>query len=114
MCIDSMLRKYAAAVRARAAKTLLVAGSALLVSLPSAALAQTQTVCGPEVKEEIVKALAGVGTRSEAEKLAVEAELYAKYQFCAQDGAACHRPSTSRRASAVRASPTLAASTTRR
>ena len=31
--------------------------TALLVSLPSAALAQGQTVCGPEVKAEIVKAL---------------------------------------------------------
>ena len=58
-------------------------GSALLLSLPAAA--QAQTVCGPEVKEEVAKALAGVEGGSEAETLAVEKELYAKYQGCAQD-----------------------------
>ena len=36
---------------------MLAVSTALLVSLPSAALAQGQTVCGPEVKAEIVKAL---------------------------------------------------------
>ncbi len=43
----------------------------MLLSLPSAALAQGQTVCGLEVKQEIVKALAGV---PDADKLAVEKE----------------------------------------
>jgi hypothetical protein len=62
---------------------LLALGSALLVSLPTAA--QSQTVCGPEVKQEIAKALASIEGASETEKLAFEKELYAKYQFCAQD-----------------------------
>ena len=71
------------AVRSRAARILLAASAVVLVSLPSAAQAQSETVCGPEVKEEVVKALAGVDG-AEAE-LAVEKELYAKYQFCTQD-----------------------------
>ena len=53
MCVDSMLRRYRS----------LVLGSAVLVSLPSAALAQSQTACGPEVKEEVAKALASVDGR---------------------------------------------------
>jgi len=70
-------------VRTRAARILVTIGSALLVTLPSAALAQT--VCGPEVKEEVAKALAGVEDASDADKLAVEKYLYARYQACAQD-----------------------------
>ena len=53
-------RVYRHGVRSRATRILLTVGSALLVSLPQAALAQTSTVCGPEVKEEVVKALAGL------------------------------------------------------
>jgi hypothetical protein len=68
------------------AKRVLLAGAALLaVSLPTSALAQTATVCGPEVKAEIVKALSAVATASDAQKLALEKELYTKYQFCKQD-----------------------------
>jgi hypothetical protein len=68
------------------AKRVLLAGAALLaLSLPTSALAQTGTVCGPEVKAEIVKALSAVATASDAQKLALEKELYTKYQFCAQD-----------------------------
>ena len=75
MCVDSMLRKYRS----------LVLGSALLVSLPSAAFAQSQTYCGPEVKEEVAKVLGSVADASDEEKLSVEKELYAKFQVCAQD-----------------------------
>jgi hypothetical protein len=77
-----MLEKY---VWSHATRTLLAVGSALVVSLPSAALAQTATVCGPEVKEEVVKALASAEGASDEEKLALEKDLYAKYQYCAQD-----------------------------
>jgi hypothetical protein len=73
------------AVRSRAARMVLTLSSALLVSLPSAALAQTQTVCGPEIKEEVVKALASVENAPEAQKLALQKALYTKYQFCTQD-----------------------------
>jgi hypothetical protein len=68
-------------VRVRAA--LVTMGSALLMSVPSAAVAQT--VCGPDVKEEVAKALAAVENSSDDEKQAVEKELYAKYQACARD-----------------------------
>jgi hypothetical protein len=44
-----------------------------------AALAQSQTVCPPEVKEEVAKAL---DAAPEAEKPAVEKALYSKYQYC--------------------------------
>ena len=86
MTIDSMSRNYLTDVRLGAARILLAVSSALLVSLPPAALAQAQTVCGAEVKEEVVKALASVEDASDAQKQAVENELYAKYyQYCAQD-----------------------------
>jgi hypothetical protein len=81
--IISIVRMSRADVRARAARILVTLGTTLLVTLPSAALAQT--VCGPEVKEEVAKALAAVENSSEDEKQAVEKELYAKYQACARD-----------------------------
>ena len=71
--------------RVRAKRILLAAGAVLAVSLPAPALAQTTTVCGPEVKEEIAKALTAAEGASAATKLALEKELYTKYQFCAQD-----------------------------
>ena len=64
---------------------LLAAGAVLAVSLPSPAQAQTSTVCGPEVKAEIVKALSAVAGASAATQLALEKELYVKYQLCKQD-----------------------------
>ena len=70
----------------RHATRLVVAASATLVlMLPSPAHAQTASVCGPEVKAEVAKALSAVAGASDTEKLSLEAELYAKYQFCAQD-----------------------------
>jgi hypothetical protein len=82
-----MLRRYRCAVRSRAARLALAAGSAALtVTLPHAALAQTETACGPEVKEEIVKALDSVAGASDDEKQGMEKELYAKYYpVCSQD-----------------------------
>jgi hypothetical protein len=70
----------------RHATRLVVAASAIVVLLlPSPAQAQTASVCGPEVKAEVAKALSAVAAASDNEKLSLEAELYAKYQFCAQD-----------------------------
>ena len=61
-------------------------GAALVVSLPPRRSRRpTQPVCGPEVKEEASKALAALEGLPEGEKAAAEAELYEKYQFCAQD-----------------------------
>lgn len=85
MCNDSILRKQRGDFRSRAARLLVAVGSVLVVSVPTAALAQSQTVCGAEVKEEVVKALANVEGAPDSEKLALEKELYAKYQFCAKD-----------------------------
>lgn len=72
-------------VRTQAPRFLLAAAAVLAVSLPSAALAQTTTVCGPEVKAEVAKTLAAAAGASDTQKLALEKELYTKYQFCAQD-----------------------------
>jgi len=43
------------------------------------------TVCGPEIKEEVAKALSSVADASDDEKLALQAELYNQYAYCAQD-----------------------------
>jgi hypothetical protein len=83
--IDSMLYSCWSEVRSRTARILLVAGIAALVSLPTAALAQSATICGPEVKEEVLKVLASVEDADEAQKSAVQQELYSMYQVCAQD-----------------------------
>jgi hypothetical protein len=71
--------------RTHATRILWAVAAVLAVSLPPAAFAQTATVCGPEVKAEIVKALSSVAGAAEATKLALEKELYTKYQFCKQD-----------------------------
>jgi hypothetical protein len=79
MRIDSMLRKY----RGMA----LVIGGAMIVALPVPSFAQTTTACPASVKEEVVKALDAVAGASDDEKQRVEADLYSKYQVCAQDSA---------------------------
>jgi hypothetical protein len=65
----------------------LVAGSALLVSLPVNALAQSQTACGPEIKVAVAKALSAVEDSPAAAVAATEAQLYEKYKYCAADAA---------------------------
>ncbi len=79
------LSQHLRGVRSRTALTLLALGSALALVSPLPALAQTKTYCGPEVKEEVVHALAAVAAASDADKLAVEAQLYEKFQGCIQD-----------------------------
>jgi hypothetical protein len=85
MIVNSTLCNYCPALRLSAARILVAVSSALLVSLPTAARAQAQTVCGPEVKVDVANALASAEGTSDALKLAVDKELYAKYQYCAQD-----------------------------
>jgi hypothetical protein len=70
-------------LRMRTTRLLVGLSALFVVSLPAAALAQTATVCGPEIKAEVAKALSVAV--SDDEKLALEKELYAKYQFCQQD-----------------------------
>jgi len=69
-------------------RTLLALASVVIVAAPRAAHAQTGTYCGPEVKEEVLKALAGVEALAPEQQLALEQDLYAKFQFCAQDAVA--------------------------
>jgi len=72
-------------IRRQATQVLLAISSVLVVSLPHTALAQTATVCGPEVKAEVAKALSASVNATDDEKLVLEKDLYAKYQFCIQD-----------------------------
>jgi len=69
-------------------RTLLALASVVIVAAPRAAHAQTGTYCGPEVKEEVLKTLAGVEALAPEQQLALEQDLYAKFQFCAQDAVA--------------------------
>ena len=85
MSSNSTLQQYLCQLRSRSVRMLLTIAGGLLISLPSAAVAQTTTICGPEIKEEVVRALAAVANAPEDQKLKVEAELYAKYQYCTQD-----------------------------
>jgi hypothetical protein len=85
MSFDLTLLKHLRDPRSRAATTVLALGSVLALCSPVAALAQSTTYCGPEVKEEVVRMLASVENAPDAEKLAVEAELYEKYRGCAKD-----------------------------
>lgn len=62
---------------------------ALLLAIPSLSFAQTTTVCGPNVKEEVAKTLQAVENASEQEKAATYEQIYAKYASCgAADAAA--------------------------
>jgi hypothetical protein len=72
------------------ARIVAVAGLTALYSQPGSA--QTTTSCGPEVKEAVIKALANVEDAPQSTQLAVQADLYKKYQYCAQD--AKYVPST--------------------
>jgi hypothetical protein len=72
-------------IQSRTARTLVSVGAAVVLCLPLAALAQTKTFCGPEVKAYVAQALASAADAPEKDKLALEAELYAKYKSCLQD-----------------------------
>jgi hypothetical protein len=69
-------------VRVRATRILLAVAGVVAVSIPTSAMAQS-AICGPEVKEQVADALAKA--TDDASKLALEKELYAKYQFCIGD-----------------------------
>lgn len=72
-------------IGSRAAYAALVVGVVMMWS-PSAAQAQSQTACF-EAKEEVAKTLAEIEKASDAAKLKVEAELYAKYKYCGEQDA---------------------------
>lgn len=85
MVVNAMRPKCCQAVAARAVQMVLAVGAVLALGMPLTALAQTQPLCGPAIKEEIVKVLSSVADAPDEHKLAVEAELYAQYKACAQD-----------------------------
>ena len=85
MLFDLTLLKRLHHARSRVAMSLLALGSAFALCSPMAALAQDKTFCGPEVKEYVAQALERMEQASDADKLAFEAQLYEKYQACAQD-----------------------------
>lgn len=64
------------------------AGAALCLLLgvwASSAQAQSQTVCGSSVKDEVAKALSAASIGTEEAQSKTQADLYAKYKGCAQD-----------------------------
>jgi len=72
-------------LRSRTVLTLLALTAVLFVASPKAASAQTATICGPEVKEEVLKTLSAVENAADDVQLAAEQELYAKFKYCAED-----------------------------
>ena len=69
-------------VRFRVSRVLMAFGTLLALSVPTSAFAQTAPTCGPEVKEEVVKALEAVASADDVQRAAVERELYAKFTYC--------------------------------
>jgi hypothetical protein len=70
----------------RITRVLMAVGALVALSLPTSAFAQTAEVCGPEVKEDVAKALSAVAGADEKTVLALEAALYKKYLFCVVPG----------------------------
>ena len=75
--------------RARSMKFLMLAITGLLaLPDPGDARAQDQTVCGPEVKQQVAAALSNDLVQKNPyspESLAVQKEVYEKYSYCASD-----------------------------
>lgn len=74
-------------VRFKEARMLAVVGLLALSSQFSTAFAQTATACGPEVKETVARLLASVENSPDAQKQAMQDDLYKKYSYCAQQDA---------------------------
>jgi len=89
MCIDSLSPEVRPDVRSRLVHTLVVIGGALLMSLPSAAFAQSATTaCGPEVKEQVAKLVEGLEGATDNAKVATESEIYKAFQYCGEQDSA--------------------------
>jgi hypothetical protein len=62
---------------------------ALALCAPMWAHAQSSTVCGPDIKAEVAKALEGSDKLTSAEQAQLQASIYQKYKYCGTyDGAA--------------------------
>ncbi len=58
---------------------------ALIFIVSSSAAYAEETICGKDVKAEVAKMLSVAFSKPEEKKLAMQAELYKKYQYCADD-----------------------------
>jgi hypothetical protein len=85
MCTNATSPAPQALSHSRIARLVLTVGVALLVWLPSSAVAQTAPFCGPAIKDEVARALTALDAQPAEAKASLEAELYARYQFCLQD-----------------------------
>ena len=83
MCHYTTIRNHRDA-RTLISRALLAIGTAVVLWMPSTATAQT-SYCGPEIKAEVAKSLAAAASYSDAQKAALEAQLYEKYKYCALD-----------------------------
>jgi hypothetical protein len=88
MMVNVRQSKGRHAVAARAVPMVLALGAVLALGLPRAARAQTlspQPLCGLEIKEKVATVLSSVVDAPDDHKVAVEVNLYAQYEACAQD-----------------------------
>jgi hypothetical protein len=85
MCNDSVFTTNRG-VRSLAAMIMTVAASVLVASTASAQVIAPvpvpTTACGPEVKEEVVKLLAGYDDLDDNGKASLAASVYEKYSYC--------------------------------
>ncbi|MDO9002860.1 MAG: hypothetical protein Q7V20_05345 [Aquabacterium sp.] len=56
--------------------------AAIALCSPMMAQAQSTTVCGPDIKNEVAKALEGASKLSLTEQSQLQASLYQKYKYC--------------------------------
>jgi len=70
-------------VTPKVGRILVTMGLAAAIS-QSTAFSQTVTACGPEVKETVARMLASVESSSDAQKVAMQDEVYKKYAYCGQ------------------------------
>ncbi len=67
-------------------KAALIFASLFFIGLTHSAHAvEGETVCGPEVKEEVAKLVSAMAGMSPKRKEKLESKLYEKYKYCAQD-----------------------------
>ncbi|MGD8914535.1 MAG: hypothetical protein PVI97_04405 [Candidatus Thiodiazotropha sp.] len=57
----------------------------LLLGFASTSQAQTEAICGPEVKEHVASVLSEMAEASVSDQLAVQAELYKEFAYCIDD-----------------------------
>ena len=66
----------------------------LLVSFTFSSQAQAESICGPEIRDEVARALNAVADMPDKDRAALEASIYEKYAYCADDVTAEPLPNT--------------------